>query len=256
MRTAEENAVEFGRHERFGGWASGLLVACSVEPRAGQGRLEGLREVRKLSAAAFAATATVSDATITKYYNAWERAAKRGVVEHASRLSPSDVDEYEWNFSKAGSWDDFYDGTSTSNHSVLPRVLERAQRDPEYARQLAKGLMAAPSTAAAVTNASLEHHAAVDANLIDRRDRVLGGVERGFRNAFPEFDQIVHHVRTACGELREAIRLKEDGVKIVDRAKEREALEQLDRLRELYSTAVSRFTQADEAFLEAIGVEQ
>jgi len=119
MRTAEENAAEFGRHETRDGWALALLVACSVEPRANQGNRHNLApRGAKISMKDFAREAGRNEVTgkgrigehlVRGYYDAWERAAAAGVVESAERLRPEHVDQYEWSFDRAGDWMDFYE---------------------------------------------------------------------------------------------------------------------------------------------------
>src|SRR5262245_44304284 len=120
MRTAEENAAEFGRHEARDGWPLALLVACSVEPgKRGDNQHTGSsREEppRKITMNAFATAAGRNDAAgrrrigddlVRSYYDAWESAADAGIVPHAATLQPTDVDD-EWSFASAGDFRDYY----------------------------------------------------------------------------------------------------------------------------------------------------
>jgi len=252
MRTAEENAAEFGRHERGGGWALGLLVACSVERRNGQGERQPLRdrEEVKVSAAEFARRAGTTPGRVLRYLDAWDRATAKRIVPAASKLKPDDVDNY--NLPEGYDWSDYFDGSSNGGNNTLPTVIDRATRDPQYRKALVDAIAEQDPDLIIDTSTDLEPRPII----ADAGPRIAQSIARDFRKAVPEFDQIVSHLRRATTEITHAILLKQDGVKIVDRAEEREALEGLDRARTLYSTAVSRFTNGDEAFLEAIGIEQ
>ncbi|MCI3932105.1 hypothetical protein [Streptomyces sp. AN091965] len=86
---------EFATHDRKGGWARALIVARRVTPRAGQ----GLRTDRQLpfarkevflqiSATEFARRTGVSIKRVMAFYQAWERAARDGIVPTAKDLAP------------------------------------------------------------------------------------------------------------------------------------------------------------------------
>lgn len=102
-RTWETNADEFGGivNGTAMGWSLAVLVACSVEPGAGQ--TAGLKQgtqvpvtnglaTGKTSAKEFAKRAKVSDQTAMNYFNGWEKARIAGAeVPPAAELSPTDV---------------------------------------------------------------------------------------------------------------------------------------------------------------------
>jgi hypothetical protein len=118
-RTAINNAVEFGRHDKFGGWALGLLVACSVKPDTGNGNRND-RSTSKISANEFASRAGTSRPRVLRYFEAWERAAVKRIVPKASSLSPGDVDNYD--LPEGYDWADYYSAATGSSGTALERV--------------------------------------------------------------------------------------------------------------------------------------
>jgi hypothetical protein len=132
-RTAINNAAEFGRHDKFGGWALGLLVACSVESDNGHGgdRRSDSRNDRslKISADEFARHAGTSRPRVRRYLDAWERAAAKRVVPKASSLSPDDVDAYT--LPEGYDWFDYYTAATGSGGTAIERVEVMIGKDAE-----------------------------------------------------------------------------------------------------------------------------
>ncbi|QNJ59281.1 helix-turn-helix DNA-binding domain protein [Mycobacterium phage MrMiyagi] len=95
----KNDAAEFGRHFKQGGWRLGLLVARNCLPSVGgrptnesQNRPPVDSFTEKTSIREFAEIAGVSKSTVAYYYKAWELAADAGLVLHASELNPGDDD--------------------------------------------------------------------------------------------------------------------------------------------------------------------
>ena len=136
-RTAIDNATEFGRHSRGGGWTLGLLVACSVEPADGKSR--GPRDIPKMSAAAFAAhrQRVVADCPQLLRRMGDGRIAPRR--PRTSTLTPSDVDLIE--LPVGYDWSGYIDHRTghSSTHASRPcdrrtgRVRGRRDDDAETA---------------------------------------------------------------------------------------------------------------------------
>ncbi|AVD99684.1 hypothetical protein HWB51_gp066 [Mycobacterium phage Cuke] len=94
-----EDANEFGRHFKQGGWRLGLLVARNCLPSVGgrptnesQNRPPVDSFTEKTSIREFAEIAGVSKSTVAYYFKAWELAADAGLVLHSSDLNPGDDD--------------------------------------------------------------------------------------------------------------------------------------------------------------------
>lgn len=93
-----EDAREFGRHFKQGGWRLGLLVARNCEPgKPGRPKADAENPSRemdsgKVSFTDFAGEAGVSQSHVSYYYKAWKLAADDGKCQHAQSLSPEDED--------------------------------------------------------------------------------------------------------------------------------------------------------------------
>lgn len=88
----DNDAKEFGRHSKQGGWRLGLLVARSCTKEQGKRTDLGTGAEEKVSCAEFARRAGVSERTVRYYFDAWELAAKEGLRQSSSKLSPGDDD--------------------------------------------------------------------------------------------------------------------------------------------------------------------
>lgn len=104
------DAKEFGIHARQKGWRLGLLVARSCElSKGGQPAQKANRtksEYAKISLRQFAELAGLSSTTASRYYNAWENAAKDGHVPHATELEPGQ--EIELDTKKLPAWRTYF----------------------------------------------------------------------------------------------------------------------------------------------------
>ena len=77
-RTWKENASEFAKLDRGEGWPFALLVACSVEEGAGQGKADlgtTVPKFQKVSANKFAEQAGTSRPRVSRFLDAWHKAA-------------------------------------------------------------------------------------------------------------------------------------------------------------------------------------
>lgn len=140
MRTAEQNADEFRALTRQGkDLRLALLVACSVERRAGQGARQQLlsdqKEVaaRKISGLSFAERAGTTAARILLHLDKWnELADKRNDVPHADTLTPDDVESVELGDEAVRAWEKqaFYDkGRAVTNN---PAAVGQALTSPDF----------------------------------------------------------------------------------------------------------------------------
>jgi hypothetical protein len=109
MHNWKEDAREFGRFVKKGGWYVAYLAARRVVEGTGNGRPAKNAETSErseVSAAMFAKEAGLSDKTVTAYLRTWDRAADNGVVpprttfvgtEHNVPLPDDDVEAWsEW----------------------------------------------------------------------------------------------------------------------------------------------------------------
>jgi hypothetical protein len=135
MSAWQEDAREFGRFVRQGGWRLGLLCARSVG--AGPG---------KVSVAQFSIEARIGTSTISLYLRAWELAADENLVPHADGLEPGS--EPVLDTTTLPDWRRFYRserqmagrGSSVELHPD-PQVMQRRLRDrPDTAEQIVSAI--------------------------------------------------------------------------------------------------------------------
>jgi hypothetical protein len=269
MRTAEENAREFGRHEKYGGWALALLVACSVEP--GEGRTAGLRrgtttprrldrdDGKKMSAAEFARKAGTTNDRVLRFLTAWESHAKDGVVPKARTLSPSDAEDYEWDFSDAGDWNEHYSGGFASPGSaggIIDRNIKAASTPAERAKAAEAALDRMNEQTQWEIEQAILRRRAEDGRAARRLDEAVGEHRRreGRRSIATalESDEATDELRRAASALARAESARQE-FGISDHAAERAALKRVDHFREMYGTD-GRFSKNDREFLEEMGV--
>jgi hypothetical protein len=128
----EQDAHEFGLHDKQGRWRLGLLVARNVEKGLGDRSLSRRdRDTKgKVSARGFARAAKTSPDRVLRYLEAWERAADEGVVPHAADLSPGK--EVDLDVEMLPDWEHYYDGTANDHRGaynrMTPREKERSDR--------------------------------------------------------------------------------------------------------------------------------
>lgn len=90
----DNDAREFGKHFKQGGWRLGLLVARNVymsDGERGRSDLEAAK-LGKVTANQFADKAGVTPRTVQLYYRAWGLAADNDECQHAAALSPGGED--------------------------------------------------------------------------------------------------------------------------------------------------------------------
>lgn len=139
-RTWKENASEFAKLDRGEGWPFALLVACSVEEGAGQGKADlgtTVPKFQKVSANKFAEQAGTSRPRVSRFLDAWHKAADEGLVRPASELTPDDALTEPL---PDKPWKEHYsaprDKTGGPNNADIATVKAKAAKNEEYAREL------------------------------------------------------------------------------------------------------------------------
>lgn len=162
LRTAQDNAEEFGATERGeGGWNQAVLAACSCGGGPGQ-----------VSEIVFARMAGVSVPTVKNYLDGWDEAARQGVVPRRAALSPGRVGTIPLParaFNGPGGFVKTRRGGANSTDAIMDKIKSKSGA---YARRLAGD----PEVLA-----SLLEEAGADAlaNALGRVDsRTLRGVAR------------------------------------------------------------------------------
>ena len=130
LATIEGDAREFGLHDRQGPWRMGLLVARSVtvnkghgvrRDRAGDQDVSHETSWSKVSARDFAMLSGTSTKRVMKYYRAWEKAAKEGLVPRASSLEPGqEVNSLLWD--RLPEWNKYYEKEHRPEVGSVPRL--------------------------------------------------------------------------------------------------------------------------------------
>jgi hypothetical protein len=128
LATIEADAREFGLHDRQGAWRMGLLVARSVQVDKGSGRRDDRPSdahetlgLGKVSARDFALMSGTSAKRVMKYYRAWEKAAKEGLVKPASELNPGDeLNTLLWD--RLPDWGKYYEKEQRPEVGTAPRL--------------------------------------------------------------------------------------------------------------------------------------
>jgi hypothetical protein len=151
-RTWEDNAAQFAELTQGNGWPFAVLVACSVEPGAGQSE-RGSRSSRRLdradqkvSANKFAEKACTSRERISRYYKTWQEQAAKGVVPDATTLTPNDVDSVEipttpWSKRDAKPGETAVYAAPAPAKAIKPtQVAEAIKADPFIAEEATKAL--------------------------------------------------------------------------------------------------------------------
>ncbi|MER5864567.1 hypothetical protein [Kitasatospora sp. NPDC002040] len=204
------DAAAFGAFAQHGGWAFGLMVARSVlksggprpgkvvrEPDGQDGKPSGSdADAGKVSFKEFASRAGCDTDKVSRYYNAWERAAEKKLVAHSSELTPGQDVELP----AAETWGQFYlfyetssdrrenvaaeaEAAGTSYKKAVEITANRpAMRaailgDPKTAEAARDALMERPEVRAAVMAKALadpviRKEAAVEARRIEQADFV------------------------------------------------------------------------------------
>jgi hypothetical protein len=116
--TVLSDAREFGAHLRQGGWRLGLLVARNVvRAKAADG---------KVPAAEFAREAGTTGGRVTRFLDAWDKAAEAGLVPAAATLKPGK--EVRLDAEKLPPWGEFYvlPQSNTASTGLIAKGLEQA----------------------------------------------------------------------------------------------------------------------------------
>ena len=161
MNIVEQDAREFGLHVKQGGWRLALLVARNVKRGTGAGERTDLQprgnrpKVGKVSAREFSEWAQTDHKRVLRYLDAWDKAAKDGIVPPASDLTPGmevalDVEQFE---AKGVYFSNYYSAKATpkSVQAQTSKAMEIIQSLPEEQRRevaavVAKQMPAAPNS--------------------------------------------------------------------------------------------------------------
>jgi hypothetical protein len=152
MRTWEDNAEEYKQLDQGEGWPFAVLVACSVA-RVGTGHGHADIGNGKVNANRFAGKAGTHRNRVIRHFDAWQRAAKQGLVPDADTLKPEDAREVKlpdipWSKNKGGF---YYGGTnviSTSAVETIKNVL--AARHPKTQAKIVAETLDNPEVATEV----------------------------------------------------------------------------------------------------------
>lgn len=229
MTTAVENAEEFGRHEKSGGWALGLLVASSVLPGQGEGNRSDRYGSDKISANAFGRKAGIATTTVMRYFDAWQRAADWSIVAPAGTLTPDDAHDLD-HLPVDVDWSDYYTSVHGRNLTDDRReqLREIAQEAGVGASKVIDIVSNAPAVEAALADPAfatrvekaLQRHRVIDDrhddDAHDRGKRVTAAARR--EAAAYGVDIVVQNLLGAAEELDDLIErgdLTEDGVQRV-----------------------------------------
>jgi len=168
LRTAQDNAEEFGATERGeGGWNQAVLAACSCGTGQGQ-----------VPEAEFARMAGVSVPTVRNYLEGWDEAARQGVVTVRSALSPSKVGMIPLParaFNGPGGFVKTRRGGANSTDAIMDKIktksgayADRLANDPEVLTSLL-GSAAPEVLAEALSSLSYAQIKQATDNAVDRK---------------------------------------------------------------------------------------
>lgn len=151
MSSVNNDAREFGLHVKQGGWRLGLLVARSVEKGTQGGDRKSIMaqslhdSAQKVTCTAFAEIAGTSKDRVSRYLDAWNRAAADGVVKAADELTPGEELELDWE--ELPAWGDYYTSVS-GGYNGSPERLGKIS-----AEQVAEIIRANQETAVEIMSA-------------------------------------------------------------------------------------------------------
>lgn len=153
--TVNNDAREFGLHVKQGGWRLGLLVARSAEKQEG-GRndryaLNAPDAETKVSLTKFADLSGTSVPRVSRYLDAWNRAAADGVdgIKPSDELNPGE--EVDLDVESLPDWNQYYTSV-TGGYNGSPERLSKIS--PEMAEQIVRANLDAVT--AALTNVRAE----------------------------------------------------------------------------------------------------
>lgn len=110
-RTWETNADDFALLDRGEGWPFAVLVACSaLRAERGHQPKPAAAGLEKVPMAVFARRAGTDGTRISRYLDAWEKAADAGLVPHAADLRPADAPAVSLPDAR---WSDYYSASTS-----------------------------------------------------------------------------------------------------------------------------------------------
>ena len=124
-------------------WDAGLLVARSAAPGTTAHRVMARNSHdEKLSFREFGERAGCHHSTVSRYLDAWDRAASDGLVPYAAELSPGQAVDLEAAKTAAMTWDDYY--SPRPQREEPDEVPESLAALPEMGQRLVKVIGARP----------------------------------------------------------------------------------------------------------------
>lgn len=133
-----DDALDYGRHVKQGGWRLGLLVARNVEKGKGHGgdRKSDQRHDRdvdpKVSAQEFGRLSGTSANRVLRHLEAWEAASAAGHVPTSAELEPGQ--EIELDVETLPEWGDFYSPVTGGRNTKEDRPATKAEATSVIAR--------------------------------------------------------------------------------------------------------------------------
>ena len=214
----QNDAREFGLHDKQGGWRLGLLVARNVEKGQPGRPPENVTTVTingKVSATAFAEESGTSAPRVLRYLAAWERAADAGHVPHAAELHPGsdpalDVEGPENQLR----WFDFYRAAEGRISTDTPRGMaiwreadaagvsvhktDEAARNP---RAVQAAIRAVPEVAEAATKALVSTPESADRTYRKARAALISQARDDQGRPPPEKQDRVKRIEDVCEDV-------------------------------------------------------
>jgi hypothetical protein len=223
-RTWEMNADDFALLDRGEGFPFAVLIACSVERNAANGRprtsaAAGV-SATKVSMNAFAQRARTDGNRVRRYLDAWEKAAEDGLVPHAADLSPEDALTVRL---PNANWSDYYDASTAvvGGHrapSDAVRAIEKhgaaavyAALPPQQQRELARAAVdAAPVQDLQAIRARADEkiaEAMPEVNAFNAQARAARDAETARSGSFWRYSNVGGHIASARDRLRDALKI-------------------------------------------------
>ena len=229
----QRDAEEFGVHVKAGGWRLGLLVARNVEKGAGQGARQPLgtiREVEKVSAAAFAKIAGITDKTVMRYLSAWDHAAADGLVPPAHTLTPGQ--DLDLDLDNLGDWKTYYPPAQSLTHRSEShrKAIEAAAAEEGTTPEQVQRASASKAAFAAAIKADPKIAETALRAIEQRNARPIGQPSRPIDRTDKPTELVVHF-RNLHKTVERLIRLVLDGHAVVSNDEAAALLDEVHWLR-------------------------
>lgn len=168
VTTWEDNAAEFRQLDGGEGWPFAVLVACSTFRGRESDKINvAAAKLTKVSVARFAEFVGVDFRRVSRYLDAWEAAARDGLVPPSARLTPGDAHTFALPTLTPEAWEKYSRGGSDlgrKDDNERQRLTEIAEAEGTKPGTLAR-VMASPKAVAAAIKA--------DPGIADRAQEAL-----------------------------------------------------------------------------------